>query len=291
MTTTHTLVGTRTVKVDAAEKVTGRSRYFDDERHDEALVARVLWSPYPYARIAAVNAEKALRVPGVKAVLTGEDLPEGRMGPFIKDEPAIARGVALYVGEPVAVVAARTDEAAAEAIQLIEVQYEELPAVFTVDQAMAPGAPALHPDLQDYITIYQAVQNGNVCSHTTFLEGDLEKGFSEADEIFEDTFTTPRVHQTYMERSGAVADVDASGRLIIWSNTQSVHLTQIRISESLVIPQSKIHVNQHACRWRVRRTHGAHRPTDGRCTGSEVRRQGEALPESPGRVCLLETPP
>ena len=242
MTTTHALVGTRTVKVDAAEKVTGRSRYFDDERHDEALVARVLWSPYPHARIAAVNAEKALRVPGVKAVLTGEDLPEGRMGPFIKDEPAIARGVALYVGEPVAVVAARTDEAAAEAIQLIEVQYEELPAVFTVDQAMAPGAPALHPDLQDYITIYQAVQNGNVCSHTTFLEGDLEKGFSEADEIFEDTFTTPRVHQTYMERSGAVADVDASGRLIIWSNTQSVHLTQIRISESLVIPQSKIHV-------------------------------------------------
>ncbi|MFQ5766278.1 MAG: xanthine dehydrogenase family protein molybdopterin-binding subunit, partial [Rhodospirillales bacterium] len=222
--------------------MSGRSRYFDDERHDDALVARVLWSQHAHARIVRIDAGRAMRVPGVKAVLTGEDLPDGRMGPFIKDEPPLAKGTALYIGEPVAVVAARSDEAAAEALQRIAVEYEELPAVFTVDQAMAPDAPILHPGLKAYVTIYEAVQDGNVCSHTTFAEGDLEKGFAEADEIFEDTFTTQRVHQTYMERSGAVADVDASGRLVIWSNTQSVHLTQIRISESLLIPQSKIHV-------------------------------------------------
>lgn len=242
MPTAHGSVGTRAVKLDAAEKVTGRSRYFDDVGHEDALAARVLWSRYPHARIARIDTGRALRVPGVKAVLTGEDLPDGRMGPFIKDEPILAKGAALYIGEPVAVVAARRDEAAAEALRLVEVEYEELPAVYTVDEAMAPGAPNLHPQLKEYVTIYEAVQDGNVCSHTTFAEGDLEKGFAEADEVFENTFTTQRVHQMYMERSGAVADVDASGRLIVWSNTQSVHLTQIRISEALLLPQSRIHV-------------------------------------------------
>ncbi|MBI3089499.1 MAG: xanthine dehydrogenase family protein [Candidatus Tectomicrobia bacterium] len=242
MPTPLAVVGTSVVKVDAAEKVSGRSRYFDDVPHRDALVGKVLWSRQPHARLVNIERSRALRVPGVKAIVIGADLPDGLMGPFIKDEPILAKGVTRFVGEPLALVAACSDEAAAEALQLIEVEYEELPAVFTAEDALRPGAPLLHPDLASYVKIYEAVQEGNVCSHTTFAEGDLDAGFAEADEVFEDTFTTQRVHQTYLERSGAVVEVDAGGRLVVWSNTQSVHLTQIRIAEALLIPQSKIHV-------------------------------------------------
>ncbi|MBI2369994.1 MAG: molybdopterin-dependent oxidoreductase, partial [Deltaproteobacteria bacterium] len=236
------VVGTSAVRVDGPDKATGRALYVDDIVLPKMLHGKILRSPYPHARIRAIDVSKARRVKGVRVVLTAEDLPDGRMGPFILDEPVLARGKVRCIGEPVAAVAAVDPDVAQEALDLIEVEYEELPALLDPIEAMQEGAPLIHEEYASYAKVFQPVWSGNVCSHTTFEEGDLEQGLREADVVLEDTFRTQMVHQGYLEPCGAVAAVDAAGKVTIWTTTQSVFITQARIAEALHLPMTKIRV-------------------------------------------------
>jgi len=235
-------IGKSIPKVDGTEKVNGTALYINDLSFPNMLWGKVLRSIYPHAEIVHIDKNKAERLPGVKAIITAQDIPDGRYGPFIKDEPVLARRKVRYIGEPVAAVAAIDRETAEEAIQLIEVEYDELPSVFDPLEAMKSDAPLIHEELSSYFCVFPAVQEGNTCSHTTFIEGDVQKGFREADLIIEDTFKTHMHHQSYMEPSGAIAMVDPSRKIVIYSSTQGIFITQSRVSESLKIPMSKIRV-------------------------------------------------
>ncbi len=240
----YNIVGKRVPRVDALEKATGTAVYIDDIAFPGMLYGKIVRSSFPHARILHVDVSRAERAPGVKAVVTANDLPGrgGLVGPFIKDEPIFAQDKVRYVGEAVAAIAA-TDLAAAEAAaSLIRVDYDELPAVFDPVEAMKPDAPILHEDLKSYFAVFEAIRQGNVCSHTTFIEGDVEKAFREADVIIQESFKTPMIYQAYIEPYGAIAQWDGTGRVTVWSNTQGIFVIQDRICESLKIPMSKIRV-------------------------------------------------
>jgi len=238
----HSVVGKSVPKIDALEKALGKAIYINDITFPGILHGKILRSPFPHARITRIDGSEARKIPGVKVVITADDLPDGRYGPFIKDEPVLARDKVRYIGEPVAAVAATSCDAAEEALSRIDVEYEELPAVFDPQEAMKPDAPIIHEDLKNYVCVFPAFQEGNVCSKTIFTEGDIEKGFSEADVVVEETFKTHMHHQAYIEPSGAIAVMNPSGKFTVWSSSQGVFITQARISESLKIPMSKIRI-------------------------------------------------
>lgn len=242
MTVEFRYIGKSINKVDSVQKALGTAEYINDLSFPKMLRGGVLRSIYPHARILRIDTSRAERLPGVKAVLTAKDVPDCRYGVFIKDEVVFARTKVRYIGEPVAAVAAIDRETVQRALEAIEVEYEELPAVFDPLEAMRPGAPLLHPDLDSYFAIFPAVREGNVCSRTTIVEGDIEEGFKEADVIVEDRFTTQMTHQTYMEPTGAIAVVDPSGKIVVYSSTQAIFVIQSRICESLDIPMSKVRV-------------------------------------------------
>ncbi len=235
-------IGKSIQKVDSVQKALGTATYINDLSFPKMLWGGVLRSVYPHAKILNIDTSRAERLPGVKAVLCARDLPDCRHGVFIKDEVVFARTKVRFIGEPVAAVAAVDRETAEEALGLIDVEYEELPAVFDPIEAMQPGAPVLHEELDSYFSIFPAVREGNVCSKTTLIEGDISRGFQESDIIVEDHFRTQMQHQTYMEPTGAIALVDPSGKIVVYSSTQAIFVTQSRVSEALKIPMSKIRV-------------------------------------------------
>src|SRR5712692_10405627 len=148
---TFEVIGRPIPRVEGPDKVTGRAQYTADVLPDNALWAINTRSPLPHARIVSIDTSRALRVPGVRAVLTAADFPFKRIGRRLKDYPVLAKDRVLFVGERVAVVAADSREAAEEGALLIDVEYEELPAVFDPVEAMGPNAPLLHPDLRSYV--------------------------------------------------------------------------------------------------------------------------------------------
>ncbi|MBI4319603.1 MAG: xanthine dehydrogenase family protein molybdopterin-binding subunit [Chloroflexi bacterium] len=236
------VVGKSVVRRDALEKALGQAAYLDDVVLPKVLIGKVLRSDYAHAKIIRIDTGRAKALPGVKAVITADDLPGARHGPFVKDTPILATGKVLYVGEPVAAVAAVDEETANDALTLIEVEYEQLPVVLDPVAAMSDDSPLVHENLLSYPAVFSARRWGNVCSHTRFNLGDVEKGFREADHAFEDTFRTQEVHQAYLEPHGAIASFDAAGKVTVWTTTQSVFHTQASISETLLIPASKIRV-------------------------------------------------
>lgn len=238
------VVGQNIPRLEGKEKVTGQAKYIDDISFPNMLHGKLLRSPYPHARIVAIDTAAAKALSGVKAIITAEDLPDRRHGPFVQDAPLLARGKVNYIGEPVAAVAAVSLEAAERALSLIKVNYERLPEVLDPVKAMESGAPIIHENLDAYPAVFPIQRHGNICSLTTIEDGDIEQGFKAADFVFEDTFTTPMVHQCHLETNGAIAVVDAQGKATVWASTQSIHLNQIRIAETLDIPMSKIRVIQ-----------------------------------------------
>jgi CO/xanthine dehydrogenase Mo-binding subunit len=233
-------IGASLPRLDAADKASGRARYADDVRLPGMLHAALATSPHAHARILGYRLAAAAAVPGVKAILTGADLQGPRSGGIIKDEFMVARGKVRYVGEPVAAVAA-TDPAAAErAASLIEVDYEPLPAVFSIDEALADGAPVLHEEFGSYVKTLDGGGGGNVVFESSVIEGDVDRSFAECDVVVEATFDTQAQHHVYMETNGCVADVDASGRLTLYVTCQSVHHVQQRVAEELGEPMARV---------------------------------------------------
>lgn len=218
-------LGTSIPRIDGPDKTRGIAEYTPDVKIDGLLFGKILRSPYPHARILSIDTTKAKAVPGVHAVVTGDDTFKGaRYGRAIVDIPVLAQGVVRYVGEQVAAVAADDETIAERAAQLIEVEYEELPSVHDAEEAMHASAPILHPDMLEYAGWPKPVE-APANNYTSFdwAKGDVEAGLASADVVVENTFTTPRQHQAYMEPHSCVVQFDDDGHLHAWQGNKSPH--------------------------------------------------------------------
>ncbi|MFP6689307.1 MAG: xanthine dehydrogenase family protein molybdopterin-binding subunit, partial [Alphaproteobacteria bacterium] len=198
MSDIESAIGQSPPRLEAAEKAGGKALFTGDMVMPGMLHGAILVSPYAHARILSYDASAALALDGVKAVVTAEDITGGMVGLVVKDEHALARGKVRYIGEPVAAVAAEDEATARLAARLIEVEYEELPAVTTVAEAMAEGAPVLHEEFADYFKIYQAPENeGNLLARAEAVMGRGLDGFDEADVIVEGTYEVGAQYHAY----------------------------------------------------------------------------------------------
>ena len=226
-------VGKRIPIIDAEEKVTGEAKYAADLKLPNMLYGKILRSPHPHAKILNIDISLAKKLPGVKAIVTAEQTPKIKRGSFVADKPILAIDKVRYIGDEVAGVAAVDEETAEEALNLIKVDYEVLPAVFDVEKAILPDAPRIHEEAAN-----------NIAMPLNFHRGDVLKGFKESDYIFEERFTTSRVHQCYMEPMACLASFDIHGRLTLWASTQHIYLCQGHMAKALAMPASAIRIIQ-----------------------------------------------
>ena len=226
-------VGKRMPMVDAVEKVRGKALYFTDLELPGMLHAKVLRSPFPHARILHIHAEKAVSHPGVKAVLLPKDTPMEKYGAQVADRSILARDKVRFIGEEVAAVAAVDEETAQEAVRLIEVEYEPLPPVLEIEEALQEGAPLVHED-----------KKGNIAASSLIRRGEIEQGWKESDLILEEEFKTPFVHPLYLEPHICVASVDPHGGLLLYLAVQTPFTTRNMMARILGIPLHKIKVVQ-----------------------------------------------
>jgi len=235
-------VGKPVLRLDAKEKVTGQAVYSVDIDLPGMLHGAVLRSPFAHAEIIDIDGSAARSVAGVRAVVTGKDFPY-TFGPMIKDQPFLACGKVRYVGEPVAAVAADTESAAQEAIEKIKVNYRELAAVFDPQEAARKTAPLIHEDLENYSRspVFTIVPGTNICTSSSYRLGNPDKGFVEADAVFEDEFYVHAVAHTPMETHAAVAQYQsAKGVYVIWSATDGPYRRCKELAQALGIPLNKV---------------------------------------------------
>jgi CO/xanthine dehydrogenase Mo-binding subunit len=234
-------VGTSTRRHDGAPKVTGATRYTADHSLPGMIWGKCLRSPLPHARIRRIDAQNARKREGVFAVLTAADLPNRLTGIILKDMPVLASDRVRFIGERVAVVGAVSPDIAEEALSRIEVDYEELPAVYDPLQAMAAGAPLLHDQLRSYDGVRPPLPDvPNLHAYVEWRSGDHRRGFAEADFVFEQSFTTQRAHQGYLEPHAVVVQVEPSERILVWFTAKQVYLTRQNLAEWLGIDEQKI---------------------------------------------------
>jgi CO/xanthine dehydrogenase Mo-binding subunit len=246
-------IGKRTIRPDGEDKVTGRAAFGADYSQPGMLVGKILRSPHPHARIKSINFEKAAALPGVKAVMTGRDLVEfpwskpvilGIQDMRFISRNVMARDKALYVGHAVAAVAATSARIASAALKLIKVDYEVLPWVIDVDEAMRPNAPILHEEIRTAGVTPAPQTASNVASKLEHKLGDCEAGFAAADVVVERSFKTKPVHQGYIEPHACLVSVAKDGRATIWSSSQghfmvrdmTAQTTGLKLSDIRAIP-------------------------------------------------------
>ena len=232
MTGEFSFIGKRVPKLDAIDKVTGRAIYGHDMKLPRMLYGKILRSERAHARILNVDTSRAKKLPGVKAVITGYDIPDVRVG-FARDNPVLKTGKVRSFRDEVAAVAAVDEDTAQEALELIKVEYEDLPAVFDPEEAMKPGAPLIHEGAER-----------NILSLMTqsYYHGDVEKGFAESDVVIEDRFTLTWVAHCCMGTCFCLASFDHAGNLTVWNSTQMPFMSQRELSTALKIPPDKIRV-------------------------------------------------
>ncbi|MFN0070169.1 MAG: xanthine dehydrogenase family protein molybdopterin-binding subunit, partial [Chloroflexota bacterium] len=234
--------GQRVPKIEGAEKVTGGTPYTADVQLPGLLWGKVLRSPHPYARITRIDASAARALPGVTAVITAHDIPYVLAGRRLKDVPPLARDVVRFVGERVAAVAAEDPNLAQEALNLIEVEYEELEPLLDPREAMKPGTPLLHPDIASYQGL-PANLPADVPNIHSFLErkrGDLEVGFAEADQIIESTYECAMMHQAYLEPHSCLVNIDDTGRVHVWATNKSPYTLRTHVAQALELDESNV---------------------------------------------------
>ena len=235
------VVGRPTPRVEGELKVTGKALYSADLNLPGTLWGKVLRSPIPYGRIKSIDISKARRVAGVKAVITGQDVTGLRIGRCIYDTPVLADGVVRFIGEKVAAVAAETEEAAEQALDLIEVEYDELEALFDPVEAAKPDAPVLHPDLLSYKGLPVPVEKlSNVFAYLQWGKGDIVAGFKQADLIVENTFTTQVTHQSYLEPHACVVKADSSGGAEVWACSKTPFAVRTQLSNCIGVAKEKL---------------------------------------------------
>lgn len=235
------VVGQSHTRLDAEEKVTGRTQYVADLRLPGMLMCKLLTSTRSHARIVSIDTSAALELPGVHAVITGKDFPDVYFGSgAVRDRRIMAREEVFYIGEPVAAVAADDEITALEALDLIQVEYEDLEIVVDPLTAITPSAPLVHDNLADfegYISL-----GGN---HSTMLEtdlGDVEQAFLDADRIFEETYRSQAINQGFLEPMACAAEFEPNGRLTIYASTQGPYQVRSQLASVLDIPLASIKV-------------------------------------------------
>jgi CO/xanthine dehydrogenase Mo-binding subunit/aerobic-type carbon monoxide dehydrogenase small subunit (CoxS/CutS family) len=243
------VVGRSVPRTDAVEKVTGRARYVTDLEQPGMAHAALLRSPYAHARLVRIDTSRACALPGVFTVLTGADLTwcEPYYGPAFRDRPVLAIDVVRFEGEPVVAVAAVDAETAARALELVEIEWDELPAVTTLEQALAPAAPLVHTaePLSGHFADLSSLRprpGTNVCHQFAYARGDVERALAEADVVVEDAFTFPRVQHYAMEPHAAIAAWDDSGTLTVWASTQNPFSVRVELAKMFGVPLGRIRI-------------------------------------------------
>lgn len=225
------VVGKSIPQIAARDKAAGRTQFVTDLVLPRMIHGRVLRSPFAHAKIISIDTTKAEALPGVKAVATYEDTPKIKFGPRSEDWTIFASDKALFHGDEIAAVAAVDLDTAEEALELITVEYEELPHVVSPVEAMQPGAPIVHSDAPDNIAADFKIDAGNV-----------DKALDQSYEVFEDHFYTNQVYQAYMEPMAALAEVDLSGRLTIWTGTQIPNMMRMTYAKALGMSPDNIRI-------------------------------------------------
>lgn len=236
-------IGLSVPRKDVIEKVTGSAVFGDDLRLPRQLCGRFYRSPIAHGRIVNIDTAKARSVPGVRAVVTGADLPY-RFGPFIQDQTFLARDKVRYVGEPVVGVAAESPEAAEEALGLVKVDFEPLPPVFDPVAGAGPDAPLVHDDWGAYkiLGLARPVPGTNICDHFTLRKGDIEAGWREADVVVEGEYYLPMIQHATIETHVATALMENNNYLTVWTPAQSPFYLRQELAGALGIPMSQIRI-------------------------------------------------
>jgi CO/xanthine dehydrogenase Mo-binding subunit len=239
-------VGTAVPRGEGGDKVSGRTVYAADVKLSGLLWGKILRSPHPHARIRAVDISRAEKVPGVRAILIGDDVKGRLVGKQIRDMPVLCWDKVRFVGDRVAAVAAETVDAAEEAVHLIEVDYELLPAVFDPLEAMAPSAPTIHENVAGYAGVPEKILATDLHNGLTRLKwqkGDVEAGFRAADLVMEHTFSVPARHQGYLEPHAATVAIAADGRIQVWASVKNPFNVRSQLANCIEIGEERIRMN------------------------------------------------
>ena len=240
----YKFVGKAVPRLEGAEKVSGKLRYAADFEIPGSLCAKILRSSLPHARIVKIDKSKAERLPGVRAIITGADIPAVMVGLRMKDMPLLATERVRYVGEPVAAVAADTLEIAEEAMNLIDVQYEALPYVTDPVEAIRPGAPVLHDNPGAYKNAPErSTELPNIQSYGHWSNGDVDAGFKKAARVFEHTFRTPLGFHGYIEPHACTVQVHDDGQIEIWASNKAPFTLRDRFARDLGLDPVKVKVH------------------------------------------------
>ena len=240
------VIGKAITRDEGDDKVTGRTVYTADVHLPGLLWGKILRSPYPHARIERIDIRKAEQVTGVRAVITGTDVKGCLIGKQIRDMPALCWDKVRFIGDRVAAVAAETIDAAEEALSLIEVDYQELRAVFDPLTAMQPAAPRLHEDIAAYGGAPKdllALDLPNGLTRLAWRKGEVEQAFNQADLVLEHTFRVPARHQGYLEPHAAIVSIDADDRIQVWVSAKNPFGVRSQMAKALDIPEQRICVN------------------------------------------------
>ncbi len=238
------VVGTDVPRVDGLEKVTGAAKYTADLKFPRLLHVAVVRSPWPHARVLDVRTDRAARMPGVRAVVSGRDFPL-HTGIYLKDQTVFATDRVRFVGDPVAAVAAETPELAAEAAAQVHVEYEPLPPIFDVEEGIAEGAPLVHPDLGSYEVVpwIRPKAGTNVCNHLKIRKGDYAGALKSSWKVFENVFRVPQVQHVPMEPHVSVARVDLAGKVEVHSSAQSPFTVRHLLAHCFGLPHGDVRVH------------------------------------------------
>ncbi|MGB8981077.1 MAG: molybdopterin cofactor-binding domain-containing protein, partial [Anaerolineales bacterium] len=243
-TNTSTPVGESKPRIDARDKVTGATVYTDDLQFGNALLhARIKRSPHPHAFIKKIDVSKAQALPGVKAIVTGKDFP-GYIGLYLQDRFIFCRDRVRYVGDPVAGVAAVSEEIAQKALDLIEVEYEVLPPVLDPEFGVSPEAPILHPDLEKYVVagfIFPEAGT-NISNHFKLRKGNVDTAWDKCAAVVERSYRIPHIQHVPLEPHIAISKVDEKGEVTLWTSSQSPFAQRNLIAQSLGLSQSDMRV-------------------------------------------------
>ncbi len=250
----YKVIGTRPLRHDGVDKVNGRAKYGADIKLSGMIYGAMLRSPHAHAKIKSIDISKAEGLPGVRAVATSADLPEqgdrivqlgeGAANMRHLSANVLAREKVLYKGHAVAAVAAGSIHTAQEAVKLIEVQYEPLPPVMDVRQAMRDDAPILNDEIRTKSlgSAPQAAEEKptNIAKHFLFEKGDINQGFDDADVVVEREFDTTMLHQGYIEPHNATALWNADGKITVWMSTHGSFTARQQTAELLHVPVSSV---------------------------------------------------
>ncbi len=236
-------IGVSVPRKDGDDKVRGKLRYLDDRQSPDMLHAAVKTSPHAHALIKKINPKFALKATGVRAVLTGADIP-GNIGIYLGDKPPLARNKVRHYGEPVAAVIADSLGEARAALPLIEIEYEPLDVVRSPSEALSKDAPLLHEEMETYNHIPPIIPEpgSNVANRTKIRKGNIEDGFQASETVFEDTFNFPPGDHVAMETRASTAEILDNGQVVIHSTTQAPFIVRSLLGAAFNMPIGKITV-------------------------------------------------